>query len=39
MKTLETNEKAEHLTKEKENTKKNKMNIWELKIIKAKIKI
>lgn len=39
MKTLETNEKAERLSKEKENTKKNKMHIGKLKIIKAKIKI
>ena len=37
MKTLEANGQGEHLSKE--NTKENKMQIWELKIIKAKIKI
>ena len=39
MKTLETNEKMESLRKEIGNTKKNKMQILELKITKAKIKI
>lgn len=39
MKTLETNEKIESLRKEIGNTKKSKMQILELKITKAKIKI
>lgn len=38
MKTLETNEKIEILSKEIEDTKKNKMEILELKITKTKIK-